>query len=49
MSCIYYRKPFLLARQAADVDAVSGGRLVLGVGVGDDIPEFNQMCLEFPP
>jgi alkanesulfonate monooxygenase SsuD/methylene tetrahydromethanopterin reductase-like flavin-dependent oxidoreductase (luciferase family) len=49
VSCIYYRKPFLLARQAADVDAVSGGRLVLGVGVGDDIPEFNQMCLEFPP
>jgi alkanesulfonate monooxygenase SsuD/methylene tetrahydromethanopterin reductase-like flavin-dependent oxidoreductase (luciferase family) len=49
VSCIYYRAPFLLARQAADVDVVSGGRLVLGLGVGDDVPEFNQMCLDFPP
>ena len=48
VSCIYYRSPFLLARQAADVDAISGGRLVLGVGIGDDVPEFNQMCLDFP-
>jgi alkanesulfonate monooxygenase SsuD/methylene tetrahydromethanopterin reductase-like flavin-dependent oxidoreductase (luciferase family) len=49
VSCIYYRTPFLLARQAADVDRVSGGRLVLGLGVGDDVPEFNEMCLDFPP
>jgi alkanesulfonate monooxygenase SsuD/methylene tetrahydromethanopterin reductase-like flavin-dependent oxidoreductase (luciferase family) len=49
VSCIYYRSPFLLARQAADVDRVSGGRLVLGVGIGDDVPEFDQMCLDFPP
>jgi alkanesulfonate monooxygenase SsuD/methylene tetrahydromethanopterin reductase-like flavin-dependent oxidoreductase (luciferase family) len=48
VSCIYYRSPFLLARQAADVDIVSGGRLVLGLGIGDDVPEFGQMCLEFP-
>jgi alkanesulfonate monooxygenase SsuD/methylene tetrahydromethanopterin reductase-like flavin-dependent oxidoreductase (luciferase family) len=48
VSCIYYRSPFLLARQAADVDAISGGRLVLGVGIGDDVPEFDQMGLEFP-
>jgi alkanesulfonate monooxygenase SsuD/methylene tetrahydromethanopterin reductase-like flavin-dependent oxidoreductase (luciferase family) len=48
VSCIYYRSPFLLARQAADVDIVSGGRLVLGLGVGDDVPEFDQMSLRFP-
>ena len=49
VSCIYYRSPVLIARQAADVDRVSEGRLVLGIGIGDDIPEFNQMCLPFPP
>jgi alkanesulfonate monooxygenase SsuD/methylene tetrahydromethanopterin reductase-like flavin-dependent oxidoreductase (luciferase family) len=49
VSCVFYRSPFLLARQAADVDRLSGGRLVLGLGVGDDVPEFEQMRLEFPP
>jgi alkanesulfonate monooxygenase SsuD/methylene tetrahydromethanopterin reductase-like flavin-dependent oxidoreductase (luciferase family) len=48
VSCIYYRLPHLLARQAADVDRVSGGRLVLGLGIGDDVPEFTQMGLTFP-
>jgi alkanesulfonate monooxygenase SsuD/methylene tetrahydromethanopterin reductase-like flavin-dependent oxidoreductase (luciferase family) len=37
----------MLARQAADVDRISGGRLVFGVGIGDDVPEFNQMGLSF--
>jgi alkanesulfonate monooxygenase SsuD/methylene tetrahydromethanopterin reductase-like flavin-dependent oxidoreductase (luciferase family) len=48
VSCVYYRSPVLLARQAADVDEVSDGRLVLGLGLGDDTAEFAQLGLDFP-
>jgi alkanesulfonate monooxygenase SsuD/methylene tetrahydromethanopterin reductase-like flavin-dependent oxidoreductase (luciferase family) len=49
VSCVFYRSPYLLARQAADVDRISGGRLVLGVGIGDDQDEFHEMGVPFPP
>jgi len=49
VSCIYYRSPALLARVAADVDLLSGGRLVLGLGIGDDTREFARLQLPFPP
>ena len=49
VACIYYRSPYLLARMAADVDRLSGGRLVLGLGIGHDASEFEQMGLPFPP
>lgn len=49
VSCIYYRSPALLARCAADVDRLSDGRLVLGLGVGDDTQEFQQLQIPFPP
>jgi alkanesulfonate monooxygenase SsuD/methylene tetrahydromethanopterin reductase-like flavin-dependent oxidoreductase (luciferase family) len=49
VSCIYYRPPALLARVAADVDRLSGGRLTLGVGVGDIPKEFQQLGLPEPP
>ena len=39
----------MLARLAADVDRISGGRLVLGIGIGDDVPEFAQLDIPFPP
>jgi alkanesulfonate monooxygenase SsuD/methylene tetrahydromethanopterin reductase-like flavin-dependent oxidoreductase (luciferase family) len=38
-----------LARMAADVDRMSGGRLILGVGVGSDADEFSRLGLRMPP
>lgn len=49
VSCVLYRPPYLLARQAADVDRLSGGRLLLGLGIGDLPAEFEQMGLPYPP
>ena len=49
VDCIYYRGPYLLARQAADLDRLSGGRLILGLGIGDNMPEFAAMGIPFPP
>ena len=49
VSCAYYRPPALLARLAAVVDRLSGGRLVLGLGAGDIPLEFAQLGLAYPP
>jgi alkanesulfonate monooxygenase SsuD/methylene tetrahydromethanopterin reductase-like flavin-dependent oxidoreductase (luciferase family) len=47
-SCIYFRSPAVLARTAAEVDRLSQGRLVLGLGIGDDAQEFAALGLPFP-
>jgi alkanesulfonate monooxygenase SsuD/methylene tetrahydromethanopterin reductase-like flavin-dependent oxidoreductase (luciferase family) len=49
VSCVYYRPPALLARMAADVDRLSGGRLLLGLGVGDLPSEFAELGMPYPP
>ncbi|MBA3416117.1 MAG: LLM class flavin-dependent oxidoreductase [Chloroflexia bacterium] len=49
IDCVLYRPVYLLARQAADVDRLSGGRLVLGIGIGDKPAEFAEMGLPYPP
>jgi alkanesulfonate monooxygenase SsuD/methylene tetrahydromethanopterin reductase-like flavin-dependent oxidoreductase (luciferase family) len=48
VSCASYRSPALLARQAADVDRLSGGRSILGVGAGWFEPEYRWLGLPFP-
>src|SRR5215208_8501718 len=45
VACAAYWNPVILARAAADVDRLSGGRAVLGLGSGDIPPEFAQLGL----
>lgn len=47
VSCIFYRNPAVLARIAADIDSLSGGRFILGLGIGDIALEFSQMGISF--
>jgi alkanesulfonate monooxygenase SsuD/methylene tetrahydromethanopterin reductase-like flavin-dependent oxidoreductase (luciferase family) len=49
VSCATYWNPVMLARAAADVDRLSGGRVVLGLGSGDMPSEFKQLGLPWPP
>lgn len=42
-----YRNPFLLAKAAATVDRLSGGRLILGLGTGYQKSEFHALGVDF--
>jgi F420-dependent oxidoreductase-like protein len=44
-----YRHPAVLANMAATVDAISNGRLELGLGAGWFVPEHERFGLPFPP
>ncbi len=48
VTCALYRNAGLLAKQVATLDAVSGGRLILGLGGGWDEPEFEAFGIDFP-
>jgi alkanesulfonate monooxygenase SsuD/methylene tetrahydromethanopterin reductase-like flavin-dependent oxidoreductase (luciferase family) len=49
VACALYRHPVLLARLATDLDNLSGGRLVLGLGAGWNASEFGRLGLVMPP
>ena len=45
--CNEYRHPVLLAREAATIDLLSGGRFELGLGAGVGPVEFQQLGIPF--
>jgi probable F420-dependent oxidoreductase len=47
VACLSFRPPGILAKTAATVDEISGGRLVLGVGAGWNETEFRAFGLPF--
>src|SRR3989475_10199149 len=49
VSPMTFRHPALLARMAAAVDLLSGGRLVLGVGAGWNVAEHEAFGIGLPP
>ncbi len=48
VNCALYRHPVMTARLAADLDNLSQGRAVLGLGAGWNQTEFAQLGLAFP-
>jgi alkanesulfonate monooxygenase SsuD/methylene tetrahydromethanopterin reductase-like flavin-dependent oxidoreductase (luciferase family) len=49
VACAAYGNPVILARAAADVDRLSNGRMVLGLGSGDMPHEFAQLGIAWEP
>ena len=44
-----YRHPLMLAREAATLDHVSGGRLEFGIGAGWKVPDYRQLAMTYDP
>jgi F420-dependent oxidoreductase-like protein len=49
VSCAAYRNAGLLAKEAAGIDVMSGGRLILGLGAGWYQREYEAYGWRFPP
>jgi alkanesulfonate monooxygenase SsuD/methylene tetrahydromethanopterin reductase-like flavin-dependent oxidoreductase (luciferase family) len=48
VSNVVNRHPAVLARMAATLQAASGGRLTLGIGIGGGAPEHRAYGIDFP-
>lgn len=48
VNCALYRHPVMTARLAADLDNLSEGRVLLGLGAGWNRTEFAQLGIPFP-
>lgn len=44
-----FRHPLLLAREAATLDALSGGRLEFGIGAGWRVRDYTQLGIPYDP
>ena len=49
VTCVGFRHPSVLARAAANVDLISGGRLEFGIGAGWMREEHEWFGMPFPP
>jgi alkanesulfonate monooxygenase SsuD/methylene tetrahydromethanopterin reductase-like flavin-dependent oxidoreductase (luciferase family) len=47
VACLAFHNPAVLAKQAATLDEIAGGRLVLGVGAGWNETEFRAFGIPF--
>lgn len=48
VTCVHYREPALLAKMVASLDALSGGRALLGIGGGWYAEEYEAAGIAFP-
>ena len=49
VSCNTFRHPALVAKMAATIDHISGGRVDVGLGAGWYVPEHTMYGIDFPP
>ncbi|MEV5834926.1 LLM class F420-dependent oxidoreductase [Nocardia sp. NPDC052112] len=47
LAVLPYRNPFLLAKSAATLDKLSGGRAIIGMGTGYQKSEFHALGVDF--
>lgn len=47
VACVGFHSPAVLAKMAATIDEISGGRFVLGLGAGWNQPEFEAFGIPF--